>query len=145
MSISEQLPKIVVSAVLIGGVAVIGWKALGPADPARTATVDVKVPVLSQVAQAGKQVFDKTCKACHGANAGGTDKGPPLVHDIYNPGHHADMAFVLAARRGVRQHHWPYGDMPKQPQVTDEEIATIIRYVRELQLANGIKYRPHQM
>jgi hypothetical protein len=35
--------------------------------------------------------------------------------------------------------------MPPQPQVTGKEMATIIQYVRELQLANGITYRPHRM
>jgi cytochrome c551/c552 len=35
--------------------------------------------------------------------------------------------------------------MPPQPQVSDEELAAIIRYVRELQTANGIFYRPHRM
>jgi Asp-tRNA(Asn)/Glu-tRNA(Gln) amidotransferase B subunit len=67
------------------------------------------------------------------------------VHNIYNPGHHADQSFLLAAKRGVRRHHWPYGDMPKQPQVTNRELAAIVKYVRELQVANGITYKPHRM
>jgi mono/diheme cytochrome c family protein len=96
-------------------------------------------------AEAGKAAFDANCSSCHGANGAGTDKGPPLIHDIYNPGHHADAAFVLAARKGVRRHHWPFGDMPPQPQVTDSQISAIIQYVRELQAANGISYRPHRM
>ncbi len=39
---------------------------------------------------------------------------------------------------GVRAHHWRFGPMPAQPQLTRQEIAAIIRYVRELQEANGI-------
>jgi len=35
--------------------------------------------------------------------------------------------------------------MPSQPQVSDREIAEIVRYVRELQVANGIVYREHRM
>ena len=35
--------------------------------------------------------------------------------------------------------------MPPQPQVSDEDIAAIVRYIRELQEANGIRYRPHRM
>jgi hypothetical protein len=35
--------------------------------------------------------------------------------------------------------------MPPLPQVSDEEVAAIVRYVRELQEANGIFYRPHDM
>lgn len=107
--------------------------------------VDVKVPELSPLAQRGKAAFDVNCAACHGANAAGTDKGPPLVHNIYHPGHHADGAFFVAAKLGARSHHWPYGDMPPQPQVTDDELAAIVRYVRELQAANGIGEQPHRM
>ncbi len=108
-------------------------------------TVDVTVPELSRVASAGKTAFDANCAQCHGDNAAGSESGPPLVHDIYNPGHHGDAAFYAAAKRGVRQHHWSYGNMPAQPQLSDEEMAAIIRYVRELQVANGITYKPHNM
>jgi hypothetical protein len=57
---------------------------------------------------------------------------------IYRPGHHADVAFQLAARRGVRAHHWRFGDMPPQPTVPADALPAITRYVRELQQANGI-------
>lgn len=67
------------------------------------------------------------------------------MHDIYNPGHHADEAFLRAARNGVQQHHWRFGDMPPQPQVSDEQLVQIVRYVRELQQANGIRFKPHRM
>jgi YHS domain-containing protein len=50
-----------------------------------------------------------------------------------------------AVRRGVPRHHWPFGDMPAQPQVTDDQLAQIVRYVRELQQANGIVYQEHRM
>lgn len=137
------LPKLLVVGALIGGVAVIlsRWNASVGFEP-----LDVKPPQqLSAVAGDGKALFEAECAACHGQAGGGTDKGPPLVHDIYNPGHHADLAFVMAARNGVRAHHWPFGDMPPRPQVTEAQINAIIRYVRELQQANGIVYRPHQM
>ncbi|MEQ8504382.1 MAG: cytochrome c [Rhodospirillales bacterium] len=143
MKIFDNLPAVLVTTVLVGGLGVVVWKAVSSNDD--KVTVSVKVPALSVFAESGKKAFDVNCAQCHGVNASGTDKGPPLIHDIYNPGHHADGAFVLAARRGVRQHHWPYGNMPPQPQVTDEEIKSIIRYVRELQAANGIQYKPHRM
>ncbi len=104
-------------------------------------TVEVIVPAeLSAEAQAGAALFQANCRACHGPNASGTKLGPPLIHEIYNPGHHSDDAFYLAAATGVRAHHWPYGDMPAQPQVTREDVGLIIRFVRELQEANGIEY-----
>lgn len=98
----------------------------------------VKVPELSALAQAGKQVFDRRCGRCHGEHGQGSANGPPLVHRIYHPGHHADVTFDLAVRRGVRAHHWRFGDMPPQPAVTPTEVSQITRYVRELQMANGI-------
>lgn len=137
----QKLPAILVTGVVVGGVAAVVWNAVAPRD----ASFKVAVPELSAAAIAGKAAFDATCATCHGQNAAGTDKGPPLVHDIYNPGHHGDAAFFLAAKRGVPRHHWPFGNMPAQPNVTDEDIAAIVRYVRELQIANGITYRQHTM
>ncbi len=111
----------------------------------RAALVDVEVPTLSRLARKGEVAFEANCASCHGQNGAGTDKGPPLIYDTYNPGHHDDGAFVRAARFGVPQHHWRFGNMPPQPQVTDRELVAIIRYVRELQEANGIFYKPHIM
>jgi mono/diheme cytochrome c family protein len=108
-------------------------------------SIAVKIPQLSDQAMAGKEAFDDTCASCHGTGGSGTTKGPPLIHDIYNPGHHSDMAFVLAAKNGVRRHHWSYGNMPPQPHVSEQEIEKIITYIREIQRANGITYKEHKM
>jgi len=137
---SNSVAALVLVAV-VAGLAIAVSRSMAP--PSREFTVTI--PALSPVATRGRALFDANCAQCHGANAAGTTKGPPFVHDIYNPGHHGDGAFRMAARRGVRQHHWRFGNMPPQPQVSDAEIQEIIRYVRELQAANGIKYRPHRM
>ncbi|MBT3786915.1 MAG: cytochrome c [Alphaproteobacteria bacterium] len=142
-TLSDRLPALGVLAFCLLGAGLLGWKFFG--GPGNPNVVDVTMPPLSDIASAGKQVFDANCAACHGDKANGTDKGPPLVHNIYNPGHHADGSFLMAAKRGVRAHHWPFGNMPAQPQVKDQEIPLIIRYVRELQVANGIVYQPHKM
>ena len=138
-----SVAAVLVIAVVAAGAVVVGWKAFAPFSS--DTMIDVTMPKLSPIARAGKEAFDINCGQCHGRNAAGTDQGPPLVHDIYNPGHHGDAAFFSAAKRGVQQHHWLFGAMPAQPQVSDEEIAAIVRYVRELQSANGITYRPHRM
>ena len=65
-------------------------------------------------------------------------EGPPLVHIIYEPSHHADAAFILAAERGVRAHHWSFGDMPPRPGVSRMEVMEIVRYVRWLQRESGV-------
>lgn len=95
--------------------------------------------VTAQAAEVGKAIFESKCAECHGRKANGTDKGPPLVHKIYEPSHHGDAAFYLAVRQGVRAHHWPFGDMPPVAGVGDEEVAQIISYVRGLQKAAGIE------
>ncbi|MDE2361032.1 MAG: cytochrome c [Hyphomicrobiales bacterium] len=144
MKIRKNLPNYLV----FGFFAVAGGLWLAQSNGPRTVAgnqIIVKIPQLTAQAAEGKKAFDSTCGQCHGLNGAGTDKGPPLVHDIYNPGHHADEAFFVATRFGVRQHHWPFGDMPAQAQVPKEEIVKIVRYVRELQAANGIVYREHRM
>jgi|TARA_B110000093_G_scaffold121779_1_gene130477 mono/diheme cytochrome c family protein len=94
---------------------------------------------LSQNAQIGKLAFGVKCISCHGTNAAGQDGiAPPLVHIIYEPGHHGDAAFQRAVEMGVRAHHWPFGDMPIIEGITRGDIKMITAYVRELQRANGI-------
>ena len=88
--------------------------------------------------QVGEAKFSANCVACHGIRAVGTKQGPPLVHKIYEPNHHADVAFQRAAANGVRAHHWEFGNMPKIEGVTTEDVDHIIRYVRWLQREAGI-------
>ena len=108
-------------------------------------SVSVKVPELTQTAQAGQVAFDANCKQCHGENGSGSSSGPPLVNNIYNPGHHDDASFFRAMQKGTGAHHWQFGNMPAQNQVASADRRKIIQYVRELQEANGIFYRPHKM
>ncbi|WP_370224728.1 c-type cytochrome [Pararhodobacter marinus] len=105
------------------------------------AMVAVTVPGdFSALAQRGRDGFNAVCAECHGENAAGRDGfGPPLVHRIYEPSHHGDLAFQLAAAQGVRAHHWPFGDMPPQPDVTRGDVVAITAYIRDLQRANGIE------
>ena len=87
----------------------------------------------------GKPLFEKNCASCHGEKLDGSDKGPPLVHRIYELSHHGDIAFQLAARNGSRAHHWQFGDMPPVTGVTPDEVAHITAYVRMHQRRAGIR------
>ena len=131
---------VALAAILVA--APIAWAMLVKDDGAGNAArpiAEVRVPTLSATATAGEAVFDANCAACHGDNAAGRDgAGPPLVHKIYEPNHHSDAAFFLAARQGVRSHHWPFGNMPPVAGVSDGDVALIVAYVRELQRANGV-------
>ncbi len=119
-------------AALAAGLGIAYWQS------GRDTRVTVRVPVLSAEATRGRIVFERSCLTCHGKNAAGTRNGPPLVHKIYEPDHHADTSFHRAVRKGVRAHHWPYGDMAPVADVKPAEVDLVVRYVRELQRANGI-------
>ncbi len=116
-----------------------------PHSVQRTAGVEgrplatVVVPDLSEQAELGRVAFEANCATCHGVNAAGQDGvAPPLVHKIYEPNHHSDMAFQLAAKNGVSSHHWRFGNMPPVPGISEDEMGRIVVYVRALQRANGI-------
>ena len=143
MKLTRMIPKIGATGLLVGGLMAAGWNVSTADGQSRANTIIV--PNFSESAKAGKVAFDQTCAKCHGKNAVGTDKGPPLLHRVYNPGHHGDAAFYRAVKLGSPQHHWRFGKMPPQPNVTDKQVAAIIRYVRELQAANGIVFRRHRM
>lgn len=104
------------------------------------ALVEIQLPAsLSSSAQIGQKAFASKCAICHGENAVGQEGiAPPLVHKIYEPSHHGDESFQRAVAQGVRGHHWPFGNMPPVEGLTRAEVALIVAYVRELQVANGI-------
>ena len=88
--------------------------------------------------QAGEERFNEFCARCHGMAGRGTNTGPPLVHKIYEPSHHADFAFMRAVMQGVRAHHWKFGNMPKISGAAPGDVTQIIPYVRWLQRQAGI-------
>ncbi len=110
------------------------------ADGNGAALVGVVLPdALSDEAETGGRLFDAKCASCHGENAAGrAGTGPPLVHIVYEPGHHGDESFQRAVALGVRSHHWPFGDMAPVEGLSRADVALIVVYVRELQRANGI-------
>ncbi|MEH6627851.1 MAG: cytochrome c [Motiliproteus sp.] len=87
----------------------------------------------------GLQLYSNSCAGCHGLMMNGTKQGPPLNHKVYEPSHHANLAFYRAVKDGVRAHHWKFGDMPPQSQVSPTDAAHIIAYVRVRQERSGIR------
>ena len=110
----------------------------GKEGPRQGETASLMLPDLSPEQQTGRALFDANCTECHGQNALGSVRGPSLLHRIYEPSHHSDLAFLLAVRKGVRAHHWKYGNMPAIDGISDNEVVQITAYVRALQRANGI-------
>ena len=119
-------------ALLVAALAACESKATNP-DGAKPTGIATPVDV-----QAGEAKFSATCAACHGVRGVGTKQGPPLVDKIYEPNHHADVAFQRAVEIGVRAHHWEFGNMPKIEGLKAGDVDHIIRYVRWLQRESRI-------
>jgi mono/diheme cytochrome c family protein len=118
---------------IAGVVAVVGigiWLSTANTTPSSAATT-------GDIAN-GEALFAANCAQCHGVEATGTQSGPPLVHEYYLPGHHADAAFLLAVRNGVRPHHWNFGAMPPIKGLTDDNVTDIVAYLRSLQRSAGL-------
>ena len=128
-------------AATVGGAGYIYFGGSDEVGESGPPIVAVNVPAtLSARAQLGQKTYEANCAACHGPNAAGQDGiAPPLIHIIYEPGHHGDESFQRAVALGVRAHHWRFGDMPPVEGLTRRDVAGIIAYVRELQHANGIR------
>ncbi|WP_176250044.1 cytochrome c [Sulfitobacter sp. HGT1] len=107
-----------------------------PGGPMVTVTLPAS---LSTREKMGETAFNASCADCHGTNGAGRDGiAPPLIHKIYEPGHHGDISFERAALYGVKSHHWTFGDMAPVKGLTAADIGTIVAYVRAVQRANGI-------
>ena len=104
--------------LIVGAVAVIAVIAI-VATGGSTETADAEtggnefnIPVQDPMFVAeGDVLYQAHCASCHGADLRGTDLGPSHLSVVFQPGHHGDGAFALAAINGVRAHHWDFGDM----------------------------------
>ena len=90
----------------------------------------------------GAELYLAKCAACHGEDLRGTDQGPSHLSEVYEPNHHSDVAFVLAARRGVSPHHWSFGPMPPIGGLSDSELDAIVSFVRDAQDREGFEPYP---
>ena len=95
-------------------------------------------PSSPNTGRTGEELFRANCSVCHGVDAFGTNQGPPLVDKTYHPGHHPDFSIRNAISKGVRQHHWFFGDMPPVAGVSPDDAEKIICHIRDTQLANGL-------
>ncbi|WP_303904510.1 c-type cytochrome [Thiohalomonas denitrificans] len=121
---------------LIASLTVLDWMA-PDAESRRESAV---MPLESGVGDpgTGAHLFEAECVQCHGADLKGTQEGPPLIHPYYRPDHHADLAFYMAIRDGVVQHHWDFGDMPPVPAIDREQARDIVTFIRQAQREAGM-------
>lgn len=99
------------------------------------ASSQLKVPFKFAV---GKKKYQENCSSCHGMKLEGSKQGPPLIHGFYKPSHHGDPAFYRAALKGVRAHHWKFGNMPKIAGITRRDMDRVIPFIRWFQQAKGL-------
>ena len=135
-------------AVLFLAVACTGR---GDDTPPATPTAGTETPATTPVATPtatpqprfsgvdGRTLFGQACAACHGQALEGTDSGPTFLNRIYAPGHHADISIMFAIERGVRAHHWNFGNMAPVEGLTQEQVLAIIGFIREQQREAGIE------
>ena len=136
----QQMAKRIIiglSCLFFLGCSENGSNAQSSPVPSPTILASAAKPLPAELEE-GEAKFNNFCSRCHGPQGQGTNNGPPLVHKIYEPNHHADMAFQRAAAQGVRAHHWKFGNMPKIEGVVPEDVSQIIGYIRWLQRQAGI-------
>ncbi len=137
IQLATQVIVLSLSSLFLSGCSDSGSNAQHTASVSPTVIAAQDNPLPEELKE-GETTFNNFCSRCHGPQGQGTENGPPLVHKIYEPNHHGDMAFQRAASLGVRAHHWKFGNMPKIEGVTPEDVTKIIGYVRWLQRQAGI-------
>jgi mono/diheme cytochrome c family protein len=90
----------------------------------------------------GAALYASNCASCHGADLRGTELGPSHLSIVYEPNHHSDESFRAATSTGAGQHHWNFGDMLPVEGLDDDEIDTIIAFVRAEQEEQGFEPYP---
>lgn len=93
-----------------------------------------KQPAATAAIKRGQKVYESTCIVCHQKNGAGVPRlNPPLVKTKYVLGDKAQLAQIVL--KGLNQPIEVEGEtynnvMPSFAQLTDEQIADVLTYVR---------------
>ena len=87
----------------------------------------------------GATIYEARCASCHGGDLRGTDEGPTQLSIVYEPNHHSDDSYRSAIRTGAAEHQFNFGDMEPVADITDEQIESVIAYVRAQQELLGFE------
>ena len=150
MARAVNTKKVVVPLIVVGLVIAViaksgdeGGNADRPSDIAIISADQFNIPAQDpKLIAEGEMLYQASCALCHGSDLRGTELGPSHLSVVYQPGHHSDIAFSLAARNGVRSHHWRFGDMAPVEGLSDADLERITAFVRETQLTNGFEPYP---
>ena len=139
----KTVATVVVAGVVFSVIAIVAYGGnSSPRDP-MTGQSEFNIPIQDPLLVAGGEVlYQASCASCHGTGLRGTDIGPSQLSVVYQPGHHPDESYALAALRGVPAHHWGFGDMLPVPGLLQDDMDQIVAYVRENQRIEGFEPYP---
>ena len=102
--------------------ALVTW----PGKPVTSAQPPRATPEEAKRFAAGQEIYKNTCAACHQPDGTGKEKiAPTLVNSRYVTGNSAiAVRILLAGKEG------PTGLMPPLATLTDEQIASVLTYIR---------------
>jgi len=95
-------------------------------------------PASSLSVNQGLVAFVTECAQCHGRLAGGTERGPNLIHPDYGPSARSDAELLRSVREGMPA-RGGYGAMPPARGISERRVEHMIAFVREIQRANDIR------
>lgn len=87
----------------------------------------------SAYAQTGKEVYEKTCIACHGANGKGAIPGAANFTDPKGPISKSDADLLKHMANGYQTPGSPMA-MPAKggnPTLTDDDLKNVLKYIRD--------------
>src|SRR3990172_12432056 len=87
----------------------------------------------SLAAPSGKDIYQGTCVACHGADGKGTLPGVPDLTSASGPMKAGDELILKRMREGYQSPGAPMAMPPKggNPSLTDENLKAVIIYMRK--------------
>lgn len=93
----------------------------------------------------GAALYKAHCAHCHGRKGEGTSQGIALVHGDFAPSKRPNLSFFFAVRRGVKHSEANTRGINPLADISAEDTAHIIRFIREQQVEAGIyKRRRHR-
>jgi mono/diheme cytochrome c family protein len=110
-------------------------KSLGEGTPPGKETTSVPMPENSLLMTLGKSIYDAQCATCHGAKGQGAPPNyPPLagnpsiqMQSAVNP---VRMVLNGGYPPGTPRNPMPYGMPPFAQNLSDDEVAAVVTYIR---------------
>lgn len=81
----------------------------------------------------GKEIYESTCIACHGADGKGALPGMSSLASAKGPLAAADELLIKRIRDGYQSANSPMAMPPKggNPSLTDEDLKAVLSYIRK--------------